>query len=104
MVMRRSKRRIPIDVGRGRRRTWKENGGKADFFYVSTESEARDIDEVYGMKGTGDVWVREHGQRGHDATYREDGVHTYFFGSGRKYRENYDRIFKKAQRGEEPEV
>lgn len=84
MVMKRTKGPLNINTGRGRRKTWRENGGKADFFYVSNESEAKEIDEVYGSKGSQDVWVREHGQMGHDATYHADGgvynsVHNYFF-------------------------
>jgi len=85
MVMKRTPAPVNINTGRGRRKTWRENGGKSDFFYVSNESEAREIDELYGAKGTGDVWVKEHGQAGHDATYKQDGgrhssIHNYFFG------------------------
>jgi len=85
MVMKRSKDPVNINTGRGRRKTWRENGGKADFFYVSSESEAKEIDEVYGNKGTQEVWVKEHGQAGHDATYKMDSgkyssIHNYFFG------------------------
>jgi hypothetical protein len=85
MVMKRTKKPITIDTGRGERKTWRDKGGRADFFYVSNEAEAKEIDEVYGMKtGTGDVWVKEHGQAGHDASYHEENgrftrTHNYFF-------------------------
>jgi hypothetical protein len=78
MVMKRTKDPIEIDVGRGRRKFWKDIGGKSDMLYVDSESEARDIDALYGRKGTGEVWVHEQGNFSHDRTYKEDGVHNYF--------------------------
>jgi hypothetical protein len=99
MVMKRTKRPVVIDTGRGLRKTWRENGGKADFFYVSNEAEAKEIDEVYGTKGTQDVWVREHGQAGHDATYKEDHVHNYFFGSSKVYSDAWQKIFGRRRNG-----
>jgi len=95
MVMKRTSTPLRIDTGRGRRKTWRENGGKADFFYVSSESEARDIDALYGSKGTQDVWVKEHGQASHDASYHPGPGQNFFFGApaSRRYAENYERIF-----------
>lgn len=100
MVFKRTPGPLHIDTGRGVRKTWRENGGKADFFYVSTESEARDIDALFGSGGTQDVWVKEHGQAGFDASYHPESGRSFFFGAltSRQYVENYERIFGKRQR------
>jgi hypothetical protein len=95
MVMKRTKDDLEIDVGRGKRKFWKDIGGKSDILYVDSETEASDIDAVYGRKGSGDVWVKEQANFSHDRTYKEDGVHSFYFGSTRKYRDEYDRIFRK---------
>ena len=92
MVMRRTPGPLRIDTGRGVRKTWRENGGKADFFYVSTETEARDINALYGSGGTRDVWVKEHGQASHDASYHVNGGRG-FFGATRAFREGWERVF-----------
>lgn len=80
MVMKRTSEDVTIDVGRGKRKFWKDVGGKADVMYVDSASEAADIEAVYGRKGTNEVWVKEHGNMGHERTYKEGGVHSYFFG------------------------
>ena len=102
MVMRRTKKPIVIDTGRGRRKTWRENGGKADFFYVSSKSEADEIDQEYGTKGSGDVWVKEHGQAGHDATYHMDSgkyntPHKYFWGASTQYSRAWEAFEKRRK-------
>lgn len=66
---------------------------------------ASDIDKVYGLKGSGDVWVAQDERTENVVNYHPDGVHTYFFGSltSKRYRDNYDAIFGKKD-GAEQEV
>lgn len=65
---------------------------------------ADEIDKTHGLKGSGKVWVERDERLNNHTTYHEDGIHTYFFGSSRKFAERYDEIFRKnALRNVEPE-
>jgi hypothetical protein len=97
MVMKRTADNLVVDVGRGKRKTWRQNGGKAEAFYVSDESEARDIDAKYGTKGTQQVWVKEHGNMGWERSYREDGVHSYFKGASKTYADAWEAFEKRRK-------
>ena len=83
-------------------------GGKTQKI-LTDETLAREIDTEYGVGGTGkrDVYVYEDERlEWHDANEKDtDGVdrlsggHRYFFGQGsRKYRQNYQRIFRKKEK------
>jgi hypothetical protein len=61
---------------------------------------AAEIDARYGIHGSGDVWVERDPRYEHAINYHDGydssvnrGVHNYFFGPTKKFREGWERIF-----------
>lgn len=96
MVRKRVPGNMTLDVGRGKRKFWKDIGGKSDIMYVDSESEARDIDAVYGRGGSNEVWVKEQGNMTHERTYKDD-VHSYYFGASKKFSDAWDAFEKRRK-------
>lgn len=79
----------------------KEFGGKTAIY--CDQDMASEIDTEHGLKGKGDVFVVEDDRVGtyvRDDGKEGEGVHHYFWGSSKKYREEWDKIFGKARRRE----
>ncbi len=62
---------------------------------IDDDSLANEIDSEYGLKGTGDVWVARDERLENQVNYHPDDTHKFFFGSSKKYAQEWERIFKK---------
>lgn len=81
----------------------KINFGKQTAKWVSDPEEAREIDQQYGLKGSGDVWVHQdenlewHEDNGGHTDGRNKGTHHFTFGpqTSKAAEEFWERYEKK---------
>ena len=84
-VIKATTREIPGIYAGGKKRLFGKNGT----FTISDEGEAREINKVLGVKGTGEVVVTGVTEKEHGHNYRFGGF------TSQQARDNFDAIFRK---------
>jgi hypothetical protein len=99
LVMQRKKNLPKSFTLRGRKYEFGKDKNAGDFgMYVDDPGVAKEIEDQIGLKGTGDVWVKEHDRMNWLASRdaeRGDTIHHYTFGFSHIPEDIWNRIFKK---------
>ena len=64
--------------------------------YVRDRGIADEIENTYGLRGSGDVWTSQD-ERYESSLRDEGGTHRFFFGSNSAFRRGWEKIFEKEK-------